>query len=507
MKIERTKNAVRNITFEGLYQVMNILIPFIMRTVILHTLGVEYLGINGLFRSIFSVLNLAELGVGSAMVFSMYKPIAEDDHDTICALMRLYRTLYRIIGLVVLTIGLALTPFLPVLIKGEITADVNLYVLYFMFLGSTAMSYWLFAYKNCLLTAHQRNDVGSKIALAVHFTEYTLKIIVLVVFKNYYLFISLQIVAQILKNIFTAIRANQIYPHYTPKGILSAEKRKNIALRVRDLFTSNVSAVISDSADTIVISAFLGIVLLAIYQNYFFIVSSLRMMVNVIIGACLAGIGNSLITESVEKNYRDMEKMTVLFGWLMTVCTSMLLCMYQPFMQIWMGEDSLLAFPYVICFTIYFHFIGMNRLLNMYKDAAGIWKIDKWRPLAATIVNLTLNLATVKWLGLYGVLLSTVVSIVLVQIPWLFRNLFKHVFPEKHLWQYVRLYFSFTALSIAACAASVYLCSLLNFNIWLTFFANTAISFIVPNVLFFVFYGRLELFKAGIQQIKRTLRK
>jgi O-antigen/teichoic acid export membrane protein len=507
MKIERTKNAIRIVIFKGLYQATNILIPFIMRTVILYTLGVEYLGLNGLFRSILSILNLAELGVGSAMVFSMYKPIAEDDTDTICALMKLYRTLYRIIGLTILTIGLALTPFLPILIKDEITANVNLYVLYFMSLGSTVLSYWLFAYKNCLLIAHQRNDVGSKIGLAIHLIEYALKILVLFVFRNYYLFIVLQIISQACINIFTALKANKFYPNYSPHGNLSPERKKNIAQRVRDLFTSNLATVISDSADTLVISSFLGLVVLAIYQNYFFIVSSLQTMTSVIISACLAGVGNSLITDSREKNYHDLKKMTVLYGWLIIVCTAMLLCLFQPFMTIWMGEDKLLTFPYVICFAVYFHSIGMNKLINMFKDAAGIWKVDKWRPLTATIVNLTLNLVTIKWLGLYGVLLSTVISIVLVQIPWLFHNLFKYVFPREYLWKYVGLYCSFSVLTLVACAASLYLCSLLKLNPWLTFFSNAAISFIVSNILFLMIFGRSELFKASIQQIKKAFRK
>ena len=230
-------------------------------------------------------------------------------------------------------------------------------------------------------------------------------------------------------------------------------------------------------------------------------------MIGVVLGACLAGVGNSLITESAEKNYQDLRKITVLFGWLMSIFTAMLLCMYQPFMLIWMGEDFLLSLPYVICFVIYFHSIGMNRLINMYKDAAGIWKVDKWRPLAATIVNLVLNLATVKWLGLYGVLLSTVISIILVQIPWLFRNLFKYVFPKEHLWQYVRLYISFTALSLLACAISQYLCSLHKLDTWPSLFANAAISFIVPNILFLLIYGRSKLFKAGIAQLRKTIKR
>ena len=507
MKNERTKNAVRNLIFLGIYQVMNNLMPFVMRTFVLHYLGVEYLGLNGLFKSILSVLNLAELGVGSAMAFSMYKPIVEGDSDTICALMKLYRTCYRVIGLIILAVGLALTPFLPYLIKDEVTADVNLYILYFMSLGSTVLSYWLFAYRNCLLSAHQRSDIFSKVAFCIHMIEYGLKILVLVIFRNYYIYLALGMLAQAFINIATATRSVHYYPQYSPRGSLPADKKKNIALRIGDLFTSKFAGVISDSADTLVVSSFLGLKLLAIYHNYYFIVSSLNILIDVVFSSCLAGIGNSLVTETKEKNYYDLKKMTILFGWLMSVFTPMLLCLYQPFMQIWMGKSNMLAFPYVICFAIYFHFIGMNRLINMYKDAAGIWKIDKWRPLVAAFVNLTLNLSTVKRFGLYGVLLSTVVSVVLIQIPWLIRNLFTYVFPKEHVWQYTRLYLSFTILSLATCAASLYLCSLLKLGVWPSLFANGAISFVVPNILFLTIYGRSDLFKASIRQIKNIFHK
>lgn len=505
MKIERTKNATRNIVFEGMSQMMNMLVPFIMRSVILNFLGVEYLGLSGLFRSILSILNLAELGVGSAMVFSMYKPIAEDDAETICALMKLYRTIYRVIGLVILTIGLGLTPFLPYLIKDEVTADVNLYVLYFMNLGSTVLSYWLFAYKNSLLAAHQRGDISSKIAIAVHFVEYVLKILVLIVFRNYYLFLGIQILSQIFNNIFVALRVNKLYPDYSPRGNLPKEKKVGIAKRVRDLFTSNFSYVVSNSADTLVISSFLGLTVLAVYQNYYFIISSLKTMIEVIVGACIAGIGNSLVTESAEKNFKDLQKMTILFGWLMAISGSMLLCMYQPFMQIWMGKENMLEFNYVICFVIYFYSIGMNKLINMFKDAAGIWKIDKWRPLTAALVNLALNLATVQWIGLYGVLLSTVISIVFVQIPWLFHNLFKTVFPHEYLWKYVGMYCGFVLVAGISCLMSWFLCSLIDLGVWPTLIINAGISFIISNGIFFIFYGRHPLFKETIKQIKKVI--
>ncbi len=505
MKIERTKNATRNIMFNGMSQMMNMLVPFIMRSIILNFLGMEYLGLGGLFRSILSILNLAELGVGSTMVFSMYKPIAEDDKDTICALMKLYRKFYRIIGLVILTIGLILTPFLPNLISGEVTADVNLYVLYFMNLGSTVLSYWLFAYKNCLLSAHQRGDIASKVTMLVHLAEYLLKILVLILFRNYYVYLVIQILSQVTSNIFVALRVDKLYPDYSPGGELSKEKVRGIATRVRDLFTSNFSYVISNSADTLVVSSFLGLTVLAIYQNYYFIISSLKTMIEVIVGACIAGIGNSLVTESAEKNYKDFKKMTILFGWLMSVAGSMLLCMYQPFMHIWMGEENMLEMGYVICFVIYFYSIGMNKLTSMFKDAAGIWKIDKWRPLTAALVNLALNLATVNWIGLYGVLLSTVISIVFIQIPWIFHNLFKAVFPHEHLWEYVRMFSGIVVIEFICCVMSWFTCSFIHLGVWPTLIINAGISFVIPNIIFFAIFGGNEMFKESVTQIKRVL--
>ena len=184
MKINRTENAVRNILFGGILRVYQIVIPFVMRTVMIYCMGVQYLGLNSLFTSILQVLNLAELGVGSAMVYSMYKPIAEDDTDTICALMGLYRTYYQCIGLIIAVIGVGLTPFIPKLIKSDLPVGINIYALYLLNLSATVLSYWLFAYKNSLLQAHQRIDVTSKVTLITNTLQYVVQIFVLAVLKN-----------------------------------------------------------------------------------------------------------------------------------------------------------------------------------------------------------------------------------------------------------------------------------------------------------------------------------
>ena len=505
MKYERTKNAARNIIFDGTLEIVNMLFPFVIRSVMLHYLGNEYLGLNGLFKSLLTFLNLAELGVGSAMVFSMYKPIAEKDTPSICALLALYKTLYRIIGLAVAVMGLLAMPILPGLIKSDLPSDVNLYILYLMNLFNTVMTYWLFAYKSSLLQAHQRRDVISKVSLIVRISEYTLKILVLVCMRNYYLYLAIQLLSQLAINLLTAFCAAKMYPDYAAQGRLPKEKTMDIFHRVRDLFTSKLSATVFDSADTVVISAFMGLTVLALYQNYYFIITALRMMLVVVLNACMAGVGNKLVVESKEANYRDLEKISFLFLWVLGLSSSMLLCLYQPFINVWMGEESLLATGLVICFAVYYYFMGANKLINMFKDAAGIWRIDRWRPLAAAIVNLGLNLLTIKQLGLYGVLLSSIFSIVFVQIPWLFRNLFKEVYPGSNMGKYIRLFCGSSLLSAVSCGVSWYICGLFRFNVWLTLFVNAAVSFLIPNLLFLLAYGRTAVFRDSFSHLKHFL--
>ena len=186
-KIERTKNATRNILFGVFLKAYQIVIPFLMRTAMIYFMGVQYLGLNSLFTSILQVLNLAELGVGSAMVYSMYKPIAEDDEIAICALLRLYKKYYFLIGLVIAVVGTMLTPFVPMLIKSDLPKELNVYILYLLNLALTVLSYWLFAYKNSLLLAHQRIDITSKVTILTSTVQYSIQFLAIAVTKNYYL--------------------------------------------------------------------------------------------------------------------------------------------------------------------------------------------------------------------------------------------------------------------------------------------------------------------------------
>lgn len=507
MKIERVKNASRNMFFGIIQKTYQIIIPFVMRTAMIYFMGVQYLGLNGLCTSILQVLNLAELGVGSAMIYSMYKPIAEDNTKRICALLKLYKTYYTVIGAVIAVFGIILTPFIPNLISGDIPSGMNIYILYLLNLAATVLSYWMLAYKNSILQAHQRVDVISKVTMTTSTVQYVLQFLVLWLFKNYYLYVLVMLVTQVLTNIATAIVASKMYPDYKAEGKLNKAEVKEINARIRDLFTSKIGAVIVNSADTIVISAFLGLTMLAIYQNYYFILTAIIGFITIIFNSCTAGIGNSLIVETKEKNFNDLKKFTFLIAWISGFCSSCFLCLYQPFMKIWVGEELQLPFNVVICLVIYYFIYEINQLLNMYKDAGGIWHEDRFRPLVTAIANLGMNLIMVQFWGIYGIILSTVLSTLLVGMPWLFHNLFTTLFEKSQLSQYIKNLMFYVIISLITCILTYLICSKIVLGDWITIIVRGIICCIIPNTIFFLAYHKLSEFKGCLQLVDKMTRE
>ena len=505
MKIERTKNATKNIIFGLILKLYQILVPFAIRTVMIKFLGIEYLGLNSLFTSILQVLNLAELGIGSAMVFSMYKPIAIDDNEKICALMNLYKLYYRIIGLIVLIIGLVICPFVPYLIKGELPAGMNVYVLYLLNLLATVFSYWLFAYKNSILQAHQRQDVISKVTLTVNTIQYILQIIAICLFRNYYLYVVLLLLAQIVINIYTAYKSNKLYPHFRAEGKLAKSEIKEINQRVKDLFTAKLGSVIINSADSIVISAFLGLNTLAIYSNYYYIMNAIIVILAVVYNAILASIGNSLVTENIDKNHNDFMIFTFGNNWLVGWGSVCLLCLYQPFMEIWMGRDMMFPFSIVIIFTVYFYSWMFNKIGNTYKNAAGMWREDFWKPYVSSVVNLILNIILVNTIGISGVLISTIVATVFIETPWETYVLYKYMF-KRSVFSYIKQLCSGVVVTILSMIVTYSICSMIFLeNIVLVFIIRMIICFIVPNIIYILCFCRTKEFSLVICKVKSIL--
>ena len=503
MRQGRTFFSSRNIIFGICLKAYQTMLPFVIRTVMIRYMGMEYTGIGSLFASILSVLNLAELGVGSAMVYSMYKPIAEGDDKTVCALLKLYKFYYRIIGMVICVAGIVILPFVPKLINGTVPDGLNVYILYLQYLAATVFSYWLFAYKNSLLNAYQRNDVISKIQIATCTIQYGTQILAIISFKNYYIYLTVTLLIQILNNILTNIVSNKMYPKLQPEGNLPESNIKQINGEVKDIFTSKVGGVIVSAADSIVISAVLGLLPLALYQNYFSVVSAVIGFISVAFVAVTAGIGNAFVTESREKVYDIFRTVSLLCFMAYGVCVSCFLCLFQPFMKLWVGEENMLTMGMVIMFCLYFYVREMMNLFSLYKDGAGIWHQDRFRPLIEAGTNLVLNLILVRFIGLYGILLSTIISMAFVSLPWLYGNLFKYVFQRSSK-SYLVSVFGCLLIIAAIAAADYFICSFIPDGGILFFVVRMFVCVTVSVLLHFFIFSRFKRFKSVVDLINRA---
>ncbi len=504
MKIERTKNTIRSAAFGFGYRIMNIILPFISRTAILYILGDQYLGLSSLFSSILSFLSLAELGMGSAMIYSMYRPIAENDNQTICALLNLYRRFYRIIGCIILGLGLLLMPFLRYLIKGDVPADINLYVLYLLYLVNAVLSYFLFAYKLSILQAYQRNDVDSKIGMIVTTLSYAVMLASLFITRNYYAYMIWLPIFTIVTNLLRMFYVNRHYPELKPHGDISPELKASITKKVKALIGTKLNTVVLNAADNIVMSAFLGLTAIAMYGNYYYIMSSLFGFLGIFYSSMTAGLGNSLVAESLDKNYHDFQKFSFMNAWLVGWCTVCLVCLYQPFMYLWVGEELMFPFYVVLQFGLYFYIYMLRKIPVVYKDAAGIWWEDRFRPYVCMIVNVVLNVILVQVIGVSGIILSTVFSL-LVSIPWENYTVFKYVFHRSSKEYYCKMAYYAASMLLGGCVC-FWLCSFLGNGIW-QLFGRAAICIAAPNLIFIAVNFKRPEFQDSISFIGRILKR
>lgn len=504
MRIERTKNTVRNIVAGSVNRVINIILPLFTRTAILYIMGTQYLGLSSLFTSILSFLSLTELGIGAAMVYSMYKPIAENDHATICALLNLYKKLYRVIGVIVLVLGLFLMPFLKILVPEELPPDINLYLLYFIYLINAVLSYWLFAYKNALLQAYQRNDINSKIASVITFTSYVVMLTSLFLTRNYYAYVIWLPIFTILTNILRLVLVNRNFPGLAPEGEVPAELKKSIFKKTSALIGTKLNTVVLNAADNLVISAFLGLTTIAVYGNYHYIMTSIIGFLGIAYSSMTAGLGNSLQTDSIDDNYRNFEKFSFINSWLVGWCTICLVCLYQPFMRIWVGEELMFPFYVVLEMGLYFYIYQIRKIPVVYKDAAGIWWEDRFRPYVCMATNVVLNILLVQVIGISGIILSTVFSL-FVSIPWENYTVFRYVFHRSSKSYYSKMFLSAGTMLLAG-AVTLWTCSLLGEGIP-AFLLKGCICIIVPNVIFAALNCKRAEFSGMMNMVQRIIKR
>ena len=426
---DRVNNALRNTKWGVFQKTTNLLFPFIVRSVLIHILGAEYSGLNGLFVSILSVLNLTELGFSNAIIFSMYKPAAEDNIEKMCALLNLYKRIYRIVGAIVTGFGLVVLPFVPDLITGEVPSDINIYILFIAFLLDSVLDYFLFGYKTSLLSVYQKEYVISRNSLIYNITLYSAQILVVVLAKNYYLFVLLIPVCRVILNFMNSHNADRMFPEIVPKGRVSDSEIKELKKNVYGLAIWKIGGASRSSFDSIFISKFLGLVTIAIYSNYFCVINGVDTIISVICTSITAGVGNKIAMESRELNYEDFRKFQFLYMWIVGWCVVCIYCLIQPFMRLWMGDDYMFSNEIVILLCYYFFMLKKGDINSVYYHAAGLWWNGRYRSIVEAVLNLILNYFLGKYFGIIGIILATIISFSIVNLYGsyiVFRDYFKN---------------------------------------------------------------------------------
>lgn len=502
----RVEYAAKNFVLGSVFIAVTTIFPFVIRTVLIRSWGLEYAGITSLFSSILNAINISELGIGEALTYALYKPMAQKKEKEINALLNVYRRIYNIIGLGILMIGIALMPFLPHLISGSYPSDINIYVIYLMFLLHSVSGYLIFNYCDAVLLTNQASYIKDGWLSLLYLAIYALQVASLLYTDNYYLYMSLLPIGSVLAKIIIYWQKKKRFGNYYPSGKVNKNFWRGFGKRIFGASIRKLRTAFRGSVDSIVISAFLGLAPLAKYNNYILILSVPQMLIEVFRKAILQSLGNSVSIESKASNLAVVKLYSFLTQWLGICFASILGTLFHPFISIWIGETNTYSHNIEVAFSVYFYTLCMTKITDLIRNSTGLWWEGKWIPVLETMVNLGINVLFIQKLGVVGVLYATVISIVFVNIPcetWCVYHYYFHLKPWRVLLQYVINFFE----CIIIVTVTQKLSLLYEANVLVTIMVRGIISIVVPNILFFILHLKSKEMWEIIGMMKRVVRR
>lgn len=502
----RTKRFLQNLVTSVGGQLLSILLQFVSRTVFIYVLGVQYLGISGLFSNIISILNVTELGLGAAIVYSLYEPLANHDQKKICSVMKLLRRAYFFVGLIILIAGVALIPFLPYLMK-ETTDLVNIPLVFMLYVLQSVSSYWFYAYKSLIFRADQKLYMTNLITYLANVIGVAAQIIILLTTSSFIAYTVVGISINILGNIMIARKADKHYSYLKEKADpLPKEERKEIFKNVVGTSVFKLGSVSVRSTDNIIISAFISTIAVGLYDNYRLITNTLIMFLRMVFGSATAGIGNFVIMEDRKQSEFLFRVMCVADFWVCGFCTVSLWVLINPFISLLWGENFTFGWFLVAIIVFDFMMDGFQSICIIYKDACGLFWKGKYRPVATAISNLVISIVLVKPIGIMGVILGTVISRIITSWwyePWL---IYKNVFKESCM-RYFKRYMLACVMVLCNAILVTWIAipfsepSLINLAIRVVF------CLVIPNVSAFLLVHKTEEYKYLLDMAKGFLKR
>lgn len=491
----KTENSIRNSFWALLSNIVGILIGLISQNIFLKILNVEYLGINGLFSNIISILGIVELGIGSAIIYNLYKPLSENNITIIKELMNFYKKSYHIIGVVVFFIGILIIPFLNFFV-GEVSIDVNIEFVYFLFLLDIVLSYFL-SYKRAILQADQKNYIINICHIIYLVAMNTSQLLLLYLTKNYYLYLIVKVIFRLLENVVITIIANNKYSYLKDKNTkkLNSEIKQDIISKVKALFFHKIGTFVVVGTDNIIISKFLGVVSVGLYSNYNLIINSVTKLFSQMLYGVSASIGQLLTENNSVKNYEIFKKLRFI-NFCIAMLSAICICtIIQPFIVIWLGEEFLLPYSVVIVLSIKVFLELMTNCYLIYKETAGIFKEDQFVPIIQSIINIVISIILVNKLELLGVFLGTIFSSFTY---WLYsypKFIYKNLFKRNYI-QYIRENGKYLFIFIFTLAISILLSStVITNNSYFNFIINVLIGCITTSLSILIIFRKSDELK------------
>ena len=407
----RTANSIRNILTGFIGQALVLGVGFINRIVFIRCLTAEYLGINGLFTNILSMLSLAELGIGTAIVYALYKPLAEHNEEKISALMQFYKKAYNFIGCVVGIVGLFLIPFLTKLIGEAPEIQENLYVIYLFYLFNTVISYF-FTYKSSILIADQKNYIVTITNSVIVIGQCILQSIILIVTRNYILYLVCQAIGTIVYNLFISRISDKQYPFLKQRKNkkLDEKDKKNLFINIKALVITKVGGILVNSTDNIIITALRGIELTGLNSNYTLLTNTLNSILTVVFNGMTASIGNANAIEKKENRIKLFKSINLLNFWLYGWCSISFIVLSNEIVRLCFGEHYLLPMSVVIIMAVNFYTVGMQNAVWTFFNTMGLFNHGKYLVLVTGSVNIFLSIYLGKIWGLFGILVANFFS-------------------------------------------------------------------------------------------------
>lgn len=506
MSGSRSKKTAKNMMFGFMYQGVTLILSFISRSVFINTLGVEYLGLNGIFTDVLKLLSMADLGFALAMSYSFYKPLAEDDKDKVASLVAFYNKVYNIIAIAVTILGLAFVPFLRLIIN--VDRDIPLLEVYYLFSLAGIISSYLFVYKTTLLTADQKNYKITKVRTATSLIKTVLEVITLLLFKNYILYLSIALIMQFGNNFYASHVAVKEFPYIADRRKakpLTKEEQQGIFTSLKSVFVYKLSMMLYNFTDNILISMITGTVMVAYYSNYLMLSSKLLLAEQIIFASMTASVGNLIVQEKEEKRLEVFDSMQSISYIFCGIITCVFALMSNDVIYVWLGQSFQLPLTVIIAITINTYFSCVLQPLWIFRDATGIYRKTKYIMLIGAVLNVVLSVVLGLKIGLAGIIFASAISRVATYFWYEPKLLFREYFGTSAAGYFLGLLKNFVVV-IALSGCIFYFSRNITVENWVTLFIKGVVIGAICTIVFIGVYIKTDGAQSIIRRAKKILK-